>query len=95
MADDNSTCARCKGTAIDPEHSGTENYGDGIVRPVPEPCSACQFPEVPMRPVTNEEADDVLDRLTADNDRMLAKLNEVIDVEAGLQQVLDRAKETR
>lgn len=36
-------CARCKGTAIDPEHSGTENYGDGIVRPVPEPCADCQF----------------------------------------------------
>ncbi|PBC72301.1 MULTISPECIES: hypothetical protein [unclassified Streptomyces] len=39
------------------------------------------------------ETDHVLDRLTADNDRMLAALDEVIDVEAGLQQILDRAKE--
>lgn len=39
------------------------------------------------------EADGVLDRLIADNDRMLAALDEVIDVEAGLQQILDRAKE--
>ncbi|GES27874.1 hypothetical protein AB0G60_02870 [Streptomyces angustmyceticus] len=44
-------------------------------------------------PTAHTEADDVLDRLVADNDRMLAKLDEVIDVEAGLQQVLDRAKE--
>lgn len=41
------TCSRCKGTAIDPEHSGVEHYGDGIVRPVPEPCSACQMEAAP------------------------------------------------
>ncbi|MEU7435665.1 hypothetical protein AB0B07_33230 [Streptomyces sioyaensis] len=42
---------------------------------------------------TRTETDDVLDRLTVDNDRMLTALDEVIDVEAGLQQILDRAKE--
>lgn len=52
-----STCERCKGTAIDPERFGTETYGDGTVRPVPEPCIACQYPEVPMRPFTADEID--------------------------------------
>jgi hypothetical protein len=40
-----------------------------------------------------QQADGVLDRLATDNDRLLAKLDEVIDVEAGLQQILDRGKE--
>jgi hypothetical protein len=43
--------------------------------------------------VARAETGDRLDRLIADNDRMLASLDEVIDVEAGLQQILDRAKE--
>lgn len=38
-------------------------------------------------------ADDVLHQLKVGNDQLLAALDEVIDVEAGLQQVLDRAKE--
>ncbi|MFE7780354.1 hypothetical protein [Streptomyces nigrescens] len=37
--------------------------------------------------------DDVLDQLIVGNDQLLAALDEVIDVEAGLQEVLDRAKE--
>ncbi|WP_331756655.1 hypothetical protein [Streptomyces decoyicus] len=43
--------------------------------------------------VATAKADGVLDRLIADNDQMLAALDEVIDVEVGLQEVLDRAKE--
>lgn len=43
-------CIRCHGTAIDPEHSDCEYYGDGIIRPVPEPCAACQFPPEPVHP---------------------------------------------
>ncbi|MFJ8677274.1 hypothetical protein [Streptomyces sp. NPDC093589] len=36
---------------------------------------------------------DVLDQLIAANDQLLTKLDQVIDVEAGLQEILDRAKE--
>lgn len=39
------------------------------------------------------DADDVLDRLIADNDQLVDALDKVIDVEAGLQEVLSRAKE--
>ncbi|MFJ3950262.1 hypothetical protein ACIPXV_09355 [Streptomyces libani] len=42
--------------------------------------------------IARTEADDVLDRLVAANARLLATLIEVIDVEAGLQQILDRGK---
>lgn len=38
-------------------------------------------------------ADDVLDQLIVGNDQLLAALDDVIDVEAGLQEVLDRGKE--
>src|SRR5690242_4345461 len=44
------TCLRCHGTAIDPVHSGSEYYGDGIIRAIPEPCAACQFPQEPVQP---------------------------------------------
>ncbi|MFF9787139.1 hypothetical protein [Streptomyces nigrescens] len=43
--------------------------------------------------IARPPADGVLDQLRAANDQLLARLNEVIDVEAGLQQILDRAKE--
>ncbi|MEW1754125.1 hypothetical protein [Streptomyces angustmyceticus] len=43
--------------------------------------------------IARAETDGVLDQLIAANDQMLAALHEVIDVEAGLQQILDRAKE--
>ena len=35
-------CARCNGTAIDPKHTASEDYGD-VVRELPVPCSACQL----------------------------------------------------
>lgn len=44
-------------------------------------------------PIDSTQADDLLERLTTDNDRLIAALDEVIDVEAGLQQMLDRGKE--
>jgi hypothetical protein len=89
VTDDNSTCARCKGTAIDPEHS---ELADGTSEePYLEPCTACQYPDVPLRPVTDQEID-ALPIVDLDQ-QFLAMLDEVIDVEAGLQQILDRAKE--
>lgn len=47
----------------------------------------------PAKSIARTEADDVLDRLIAANDQLLTKLDQVIDVEAGLQQILDHAKE--
>lgn len=47
----------------------------------------------PAEGIARTEADDVLDRLIAANDQLIVKLDEVIDVEAGLQEILHRAKE--
>ncbi len=44
-------CGRCGGTAVDPEHSGSESYGDGTLRQVPEQCAGCQGSE-PQDPFT-------------------------------------------
>lgn len=40
------------------------------------------------------EADEVLDQLVADNDQLIAALADILDVEAGLQQILDNGQET-
>lgn len=83
------TCSRCKGTAIDPEHSGVEHYGDGIVRPVPEPCSACQ-----MQPTPADELRQAADTLSPATDTAPTLTGEYPDLDACYAHMLRSAADT-